>query len=132
MTTQPHPIPCPSCKTPSACKVHEECIEKAEGEASSLPVVVSSAPERIYLVIGKDCPLDARWDQLAEVTWCEDNIDGNGVVYVRDDIARLRTADTPLYAVAPAAAAVEPSDSQEALRAALSDAHCVITEQHHG
>lgn len=45
--------------------------------------VADTAPERIYLVIGEDCPPDARWDQLDEVTWCEDNVDGNGIEYVR-------------------------------------------------
>jgi hypothetical protein len=59
-------------------------------EAVSLPTVASTAPERIFLVIGEDCPPDARWDQLAEVLWCEDNIDGNGIVYERADLAEAQ------------------------------------------
>lgn len=51
--------------------------------AQSAPQVVKSAPDRIYLVIGAECPDDAEFSSLSEVTWCEDNIDGNGIEYVR-------------------------------------------------
>lgn len=45
--------------------------------------VARTAPERIYLVIGGECPSDASFAELSEVTWCEDDVDGNGIEYVR-------------------------------------------------
>lgn len=69
------------------CDKCTACGWSVSPKTPSLPVVVVSAPERIFLVIGEDCPPEARWDQLAEVTWCEDNIDGNGIAYQRQDLA---------------------------------------------
>ena len=45
--------------------------------------VARTAPDRIYLVIGEECPADASFHELADVTWCEDDIDGNGIEYLR-------------------------------------------------
>ena len=50
--------------------------------------VAATAPDRIYLVIGGECPSDARFSDLSDVTWCEDNIDGNGIEYVRTPLAK--------------------------------------------
>jgi len=50
----------------------------------------TEAPPRIFLVIGEDCPRDAQWDQLEEVTWCADKIDDNSIEYVRADTARAQ------------------------------------------
>lgn len=52
------------------------------------PRVVKTAPERIYLVIGEDCPDDATFSG-DEVTWCADKIDDNSIPYVRADRAAL-------------------------------------------
>jgi hypothetical protein len=52
-------------------------------EASALPNVVATAPHRIYLVIGEDCPDHARFSDLREVTWCADSVASNDIAYVR-------------------------------------------------
>lgn len=43
--------------------------------------VQNSAPKRLYLVAGDQCPADAQFHELTEVTWCEQDIDGNGIEY---------------------------------------------------
>jgi hypothetical protein len=65
---------------------HTEQAEGAQGER-----VVQTAPERIYLIVGADCPRDADFSELAEVTWCEDDLD-DGIEYVRADKARADLA----------------------------------------
>lgn len=75
-------------------------------QAEVLPVVTRSAPETIYLVIGEDCPADASFDQCEEVTWCQDDIDGNGIKYVRADSATAREAEL----TAKLSAAMEDAD----------------------
>jgi len=74
----------------------------------ALPNVAATAPAKIYLVIGEDCPPEEDFKRLAsaageDLTWCEDKIDDNSIEYVRADLA--------------AAAAVMPN----ALRVALED-----------
>ncbi|XAI95230.1 hypothetical protein [Leptolyngbya phage Lbo-JY16] len=69
---------------------NEECPEcKGTGLAPSLPAagsavdrVVATAPERIYLIIGDDCPRDADFSELGEVAWCEEEAE-QGIEYVR-------------------------------------------------
>jgi hypothetical protein len=51
------------------------------------PAVASTAPERIFLVIGEDCPPSAKFSDLDEVTWCEDRVCANDIEYVRADLA---------------------------------------------
>lgn len=53
-------------------------------------LAAKTAPERIYLVIGEDCPQDITFRELCSrlddgVTWCEDKIDENSIGYVRAD-----------------------------------------------
>jgi hypothetical protein len=57
------------------------------------PMAAQTAPERIYLVIGEDCPQDITFRELCSrfddgVTWCEDKIDENSIGYVRADIQK--------------------------------------------
>lgn len=62
--------------------------------AGALPeLVAESAPERIWLVIGEDCPADVRFDSLEGVTWCQDKIDDNSIEYVHADVAQALRAD---------------------------------------
>lgn len=83
--------------------------EGAQGER-----VVQTAPERIYLIVGADCPRDADFSELAEVTWCEDDLD-DGIEYVRADKARAALAHPSpapeLVAYADIGRAVEESIS---------------------
>lgn len=44
--------------------------------------LLKTAPKHIYLVVGEDCPDDVNFNELSEVTWCENDVDGNGVEYV--------------------------------------------------
>jgi hypothetical protein len=59
----------------------------AAGEDGALPNVVSTAPEKVWLVIGEDCPSGVRFTDLFGVTWSEDKIDDNSIGYVREDLA---------------------------------------------
>lgn len=57
-----------------------------------LPNIVHTAPAKIYLVIGEDCPPEEDFKVLAsaageDLTWCEDKIDANSIGYVREDLA---------------------------------------------
>ena len=67
-----HSMLCPECSDPA-----EPAPAQDERE------VARTAPDRIYLVIGEECPADASFHELADVTWCEDDIDGNGIEYLR-------------------------------------------------
>lgn len=51
--------------------------------------VIRTAPERIYLITGDECPRDANFADLSEVTWCEDDV-GGGIEYVRADLAEAK------------------------------------------
>ncbi|MFU4952057.1 hypothetical protein ACM7ZP_17325 [Pseudomonas aeruginosa] len=53
--------------------------------------IVKTAPERIYLIVGDECPRDADFGELSEVTWCEDE-PAAGIEYVRADKARAALA----------------------------------------
>ncbi len=64
-------------------------LEQAEGAQGER--VVQTAPERIYLIVGADCPRDADFSELAEVAWCEDDLD-DGIEYVRADKAHAALA----------------------------------------
>jgi ribosomal protein L37AE/L43A len=65
----------------------------APGEDGALPNVVSTAPEKVWLIIGEDCPSEVRFTDLFGVTWSEDKIDDNSIGYVREDLAaRAQTA----------------------------------------
>ena len=67
---------------------HCSCVECIiEDLTADLPNVVATAPERLYLVIGEDCPPEEDFGTLDEVTWCADKIDENSIEYVRADRA---------------------------------------------
>ena len=65
---------------------HPEQAEAAQGER-----IVQTAPERIYLIVGEECPRDIDFSDLPEVTWCEDDA-AAGIEYVRADKARAALA----------------------------------------
>ena len=56
--------------------------------------VVQTAPERIALVIGEDCPDDADFSELAEVGWDSCGVNANDVWYRRDDLSLGTTPQT--------------------------------------
>lgn len=61
------------------------------GAAPERPLVITSAPERIWLDLGGVRHLidpDTRFSELADVTWSEDNATGHGIEYVRADVAQ--------------------------------------------
>lgn len=63
-------------------------IPAEQRKAEQVPDVVKSAPARIYLDIGERLDLvHERFDQLEGVTWSEDNATGDGIPYVRADLA---------------------------------------------
>lgn len=59
----------------------------AEGGQAPRRAVVATAPERIYLVIGSDCPNQARFGDLGDVAWSAQDVDENGICYIRSDLA---------------------------------------------
>lgn len=69
--------------------VREEHPEKAEGAQGER--LIQTAPERIYLIVGAYCPRDVDFNELTEVSWCENDID-DGIEYVRADKARAAMA----------------------------------------
>ena len=44
---------------------------------------MKNIPERIYLQIGEDTPHDCNFEELDEVTWCQDKISDNDIEYIR-------------------------------------------------
>jgi len=99
--------------------------EGAQGER-----VVQTAPERIYLIVGADCPRDADFSELAEVTWCEDDLD-DGIEYVRADKARADLAqpstkcpvcnDSGIMGHSDLCVACEPGDKKASPKCATCD-----------
>lgn len=78
--------------------IMEACPECGGEEAPSLPAaglavdrVVATAPERIYLIIGDDCPRDADFSELGEVAWCEEEAE-QGIEYVRAALSAQQSA----------------------------------------
>lgn len=49
--------------------------------------VVATAPERIYLCVGRDCPDEARFGDLVDVSWSAHEVDENDICYLRSDLA---------------------------------------------
>ena len=67
------------------------------------PLVITSAPERIWLDLGFDpCEEDAHFSNLHDLTWSADNATGDGIEYVRADRAAQVVAQA-----APVEAAVQ-------------------------
>ncbi|HCF2632829.1 hypothetical protein [Pseudomonas aeruginosa] len=70
--------------------------------------IVKTAPERIYLIVGDECPRDADFGELSEVTWCEDE-PAAGIEYVRADKARAALAHAPTSSASPSCKWTESS-----------------------
>ena len=52
------------------------------------PLAITSAPERIWLDLGVNpCEEDAHFSNLHDLTWSQDNATGDGIEYVRADLA---------------------------------------------
>ena len=49
------------------------------------PVAFPDAPQTIYLQVGDECPEDAKWKELVDVCWCDEQVFDNDIVYVRAD-----------------------------------------------
>jgi len=49
------------------------------------PVAFPDAPKTIYLQVGDECPEDAKWKELIDVCWCDEQVFDNDIVYVRAD-----------------------------------------------
>lgn len=43
---------------------------------------MKNIPQKIYLQIGSGCPDDVEFDELSEVTWCDEQICDNDIEYV--------------------------------------------------
>jgi hypothetical protein len=65
-----------------------QAIEQAE-QAQPVARVVSTAPERIWLDLGFDPEFEneVSFGDLFDVTWSRDNATGNGIEYLRADLA---------------------------------------------
>lgn len=61
--------------------------ENQAPEGGDLPNVAKTAPAKIHLVIGEDCPPEADFTDCDEVTWCSQKIDANSITYIRADLA---------------------------------------------
>lgn len=93
-------------------------VEPKQAESSQGERIIQTAPERIYLIVGTECPRDVDFSELTEVSWCENDID-DGIEYVRADkagaalarVAELEqerdAANSRLHEVATACATAE-------------------------
>jgi hypothetical protein len=59
-------------------------------DGNSEAVAIQSAPKKIWLNIGDTDPEEVaennwQWDQLSDVTWCQDKIDQCDIPYIRAD-----------------------------------------------
>ena len=61
-------------------------VEPKQAESPQGERIIQTAPERIYLIVGAECPRDVDFSELTEVSWCENDID-DGIEYVRADKA---------------------------------------------
>jgi hypothetical protein len=59
--------------------------EKALAQPEQEPVAFPDAPQTIYLQVGDECPDDAKWKELIDVCWCDEQVFDNDIVYVRAD-----------------------------------------------
>ena len=64
-------------------------LDKAE---VSDPVAIPTAPEKIWLNIGDTDLAEIKennwqWNELSEITWCQDKIDQCDIPYIRADLA---------------------------------------------
>ncbi|MCZ2496395.1 hypothetical protein GN316_06465 [Xylophilus sp. Kf1] len=61
----------------------------SESNETNLPLVITSAPGRIWLDIGFDPGEqgNVHFSNLNELTWSENNATGDGIEYVRADLA---------------------------------------------
>ena len=58
------------------------------GEQNHLPLAVTSAPERIWLDLGfNPYEDDVHFSRLHDLTWSQNNATGDGIEYVRADLA---------------------------------------------
>ena len=46
---------------------------------------MKNIPERIYLQIGAETPKDCNFEELDEVTWCQDRISEDDIEYIRKE-----------------------------------------------
>lgn len=86
--------------------------------AESLPLAVTSAPERIFLDLGfNPREEDAHFSSLHDLTWSADNATGDGIEYVRADLAASPTAQAAPAAVAvPIGWKLVPAELTEGMR----------------
>lgn len=54
----------------------------------ALPSFVETSPERIYLVLGDELEEGDKFNDLDEITWCQDKQYDTDIEYVRADVAR--------------------------------------------
>lgn len=82
--------------------------------------ILSQPPERIYLQVGDDeseFPGEIHW---RSVTWCEDPVENNDLVYVRSDLVRPAVVEGLIETLrelgATAFSNVDRDKAREALR----------------
>ena len=46
---------------------------------------MTNVPKEIYLQVGEDCPDDVSFSELVDVTWCDDQINNNDLLFVSVD-----------------------------------------------
>ena len=47
---------------------------------------MENKPKKIYLQVGDECPDDVDFNELYEVTWCDECIHENDIEYIRADL----------------------------------------------
>lgn len=115
---------CEECGGNGAGGDHEDdcAAPSLPAAGSAVDRVVATAPERIYLIIGDDCPRDADFSELGEVAWCEEEAE-QGIEYVRATLSAQQSA--------PERVSV-PVELLEALLAHIEESTCTHDNTHRG
>lgn len=76
-------------------------VAQPAGEYPTLPLAITSAPERIWLDLGfNPYEEDAHFSNLHDLTWSKDNATGDGIEYIRADRA-MRAQAAPAAVAGP-------------------------------
>lgn len=86
------------------CATPQPAAPAQAGEQNHLPLAITSAPERIWLDLGfNPYGEDAHFSNLHGLTWSKSNATGDGIEYVRADLAARGAAQAAPVGMEPVA-----------------------------
>ena len=79
---------CDGCSPDNCSGCATSAAPAQAGEQKRLPLAITSAPERIWLDLGfNPYEDDVHFSHLHDLTWSQNNATGDGIEYVRADLA---------------------------------------------